>query len=174
MAKIIFILGGARSGKSTYALKLARNYKNKVAFIATCQALDKEMAKRIEFHKKTRPADWRTFEEPYKVAALLNKIGAKFGVILIDCLTLLVSNLMLKGVKEGAIMEEADSILSILNKSKIKAIIVSNEVGLGIVPNNKLGRNFRDLTGKVNQAFAKKSNEVFFMASGIAVKIKGR
>lgn len=174
MAKIIFILGGARSGKSTFALELVKKDKKKVAFIATCQPLDKEMAQRIKFHKKIRPGDWQTFEEPYKVSGLLHKIGTKFEVILIDCLTLLMSNLMLKGLKEDAITQEVNNILSALNKIKVKAIIVSNEVGLGIVPQNKLARDFRDISGKINQAVVRKSDEVFFMVSGIPTKIKGR
>lgn len=172
MGKIIFILGGARSGKSAYALQLAKKGKSRAAFIATCQELDKEMSERIKFHKKSRPANWQTFEEPYKVSDLVNKVGVKFGVILIDCLTLLVSNLMLKGAKKRSINREAYNILSALNKIKAKAIIVSNEVGLGIVPNNKLGRNFRDIAGKINQIVAKESDEAYFMVSGIPWKIK--
>ena len=173
MGKIIFILGGARSGKSTYALELAKKDKKKVAFIATCQARDKEMSERIRLHKKLRPESWQTFEEPYKVSNLLGKSGAKFQVVLIDCLTLLVSNLMLKGMKEKVIINEVSNILAALKKINGKAIIVSNEVGLGIVPNTKLGRNFRDVAGKINQLVAGKSDEVFFMISGIPGKIKG-
>jgi len=105
MAEVIFILGGARSGKSTYALRLAKKKGRKVAFIATCQAMDKEMAQRIKLHKKIRPKDWQTFEEPRNVANLLNKIGTEFKVIIIDCITLLVSNLMLKGRKEEAVIK---------------------------------------------------------------------
>ncbi|MDD4893749.1 MAG: bifunctional adenosylcobinamide kinase/adenosylcobinamide-phosphate guanylyltransferase [Candidatus Omnitrophica bacterium] len=172
MGKIIFILGGARSGKSTYALELAKKHK-KVVFIATCQALDKEMAERIKLHKKIRPQGWQTFEEPYKVADLLDKFKVKFPVVLMDCLTLLVSNLMLKGLKEETIVNEVNNILAVLKKINGKAIIVSNEVGLGIVPNTKLGRDFRDIAGKVNQLVAGKSDEVFFMVSGIPTKIKG-
>ncbi len=172
MAKIIFITGGARSGKSTYALKLAGYDKKKVAFIATCQPLDKEMAERIKSHKKTRPRDWQTFEEPYQISALLNKIKDKFSVILIDCLTLLLSNLILKGLKEEGIKKEFNNILSALNKIRAKVIIVSNEVGLGIVPQNKLARDFRDMAGKINQVMAEKSDTVFLMVSGIPVKIK--
>ena len=171
MAKIIFILGGARSGKSTYALTLAKKESKKVAFIATCQALDKEMTQRIQRHRKTRPKDWQIFEEPYDVAGLLNKIGTKFELVLIDCLTLLVSNLMLKGFRESAIKKEFNRILSALNKTNAKVIIVSNEVGLGIVPQNKLARDFRDIAGKVNQVVAAKSDEVFFMVAGIPAKI---
>ena len=172
MAKIIFVLGGARSGKSTFALELAKIEKRKVAFIATCQALDKEMAERIKLHKKTRPRHWQSFEEPYGVSVLLNKIGVKFEVILIDCLTLLVSNLMLKGLKKEDIQKEVSNILSFIYKNKNKAIIVSNEVGLGIVPQNKLARDFRDTAGRINQDVARESDEVFFMLSGIPIKIK--
>ncbi len=172
MAKIIFIIGGARSGKSAYALILAKKASKKVAFIATSLALDKEMTQRIRKHRKTRPKDWRIFEEPYAVAKLLNKIGTEFEVILIDCLTLLVSNLMLKGFSEAAIEKEFHRILSELNKTRAKVIIVSNEVGLGIVPQNKLARDFRDIAGKVNQLVAVKSDVVFFMFAGIPTKIK--
>jgi adenosylcobinamide kinase/adenosylcobinamide-phosphate guanylyltransferase len=172
MAKIIFILGGARSGKSTYALELAKKNKKKVAFVATCQGLDKEMSLRIRLHKKARPCHWQTFEEPRKVGALLNTIGSNFEVILIDCLTLLVSNLILKGYKKEAVEEEVNTILSAIKKTKARVIIVSNEVGLGIVPRNRLGRDFRDIAGLANQIVAKKADEVFFMISGIATKIK--
>ena len=172
MGKIIFILGGARSGKSTYAIELAKKDKGKVAFIATCQALDKEMVRRINFHKKTRPKAWQTFEEPCEVPPLLNKIGAKFQVIIIDCLTLMVSNLVLKGLKESVIEIKINRMLDVLNKIKAQSIIVSNEVGLGIVPENKLARDFRDIVGKINQVVAKESDELFFMISGIPLKIK--
>ncbi len=172
MGKIIFILGGARSGKSAYALELAKKGKKKVAFIATCQALDKEMSRRIELHKKTRPKNWQTFEEHCRVAVLLDKIAAKFDLILIDCLTLLVSNLMLNGLNEKTIIKEVNAILAALNKTRADAIIVSNEVGLGIVPKNKVGRDFRDIAGRINQAVAGKSDQVFFMLSGIPWMVK--
>ena len=119
MGKIIFISGGARSGKSRYDVKLIGRDKN-VAFIATCQPLDKEMAKRIDLHKKARPRYWQTFEEPQNVSALLEKIKGKYEWILIDCLTLLVSNLLLKRIKEDAIKGKVNKILSILKKAKTK------------------------------------------------------
>lgn len=173
MGKIIFILGGARSGKSHYATKLAKGKGvKKLAFIATCQPLDLEMKRRILLHKKTRPASWQTFEEPLKVSGLLEKIGNKFEWILIDCLTLLVSNLLLKDFKKEMIEDEIDKVLSLLKKFKAKSIIVSNEVGLGIVPKNRLARDFRDIAGRINQKVAEKSNEVFFMVSGIPWRIK--
>ena len=172
MGRITFILGGVRSGKSSYALALAKKGKKKTAFIATCQALDQEMSERIKLHRRARPGDWRTFEEAYDVSGLLHRIGAKFEIILIDCVTILISNLMLRGLSEDAIRKEVNDILAALNKKKAKVIIVSNEVGLGIVPRNKLARDFRDLAGQVNQIIAKKADAVFFMAAGLPLKVK--
>lgn len=172
MAKITFILGGARSGKSSYALKLAGR-SNQVAFIATCEGLDKEMKARIRLHKKSRPDHWKTFEEPKDIISALKNIGSSFQCAIIDCLTLLVSNLILAGHSKDSITDKITSMLTYLEKREIKVIIVSNEVGLGIVPQNKLSRDFRDIAGKINQIVAAKADKVIFMVSGIPVKIKG-
>lgn len=174
MGKITLILGGARSGKSTYALILAKKHKQKAAFIATCQALDTEMKQRIKLHKNSRPADWQTFEEPYDILKVLKKIDSKFGCIIIDCLTLLVSNLILSNFKKDAIESKIKGIFDYLKKTGGRSIIVSNEVGLGIVPANILARNFRDIAGSVNQIAAMKADEVFFMLSAIPLKIKSK
>lgn len=171
MGKVIFILGGSRSGKSIYALSLAKEHK-KVAFIATCQALDKEMQERIKLHRKSRPKNWKTFEEAKDLTPLLAKIGNNFDCIVIDCFTLLVSNLILSGHKEDEILRNVDLLLAKLRRKKTEAIIVSNEVGLGIVPANKLGRNFRDIAGRVNQTVTAKADAVFFMVAGLPWKIK--
>ena len=173
MSKIIFILGGARSGKSTFAVKLAKESgKKKIAFIATGQALDEEMKKRIMLHKKVRPVNFKTFEEPHDIDGLLKKVTGKFDLIIIDCLTLFVSNLLLKKHGEEEIYKKMDNILTLLEKIKATSIVISNEVGLGIVPDTKLGRDFRDIAGKVNQIIAKNSDQVFFMVSGIPWRIK--
>ena len=172
MGRITFILGGAKSGKSSLALDLAKKSRKKVAFIATSQARDLEMEKRIAIHKRQRPRHWKTFEEPVRLPILLRKIGDKFELIIIDCLTLLVSNLLLKGSKEKGIEEAVKELCLRLKKIKAHAIIVSNEVGMGIVPENKLARQFRDIVGKVNQVMVEKSDEVFFMISGLPLKIK--
>jgi adenosylcobinamide kinase/adenosylcobinamide-phosphate guanylyltransferase len=173
MVKITFILGGARSGKSTYALELAKKHKN-VAFIATCQGLDAEMKKRIKLHKESRPRHWETFEEAKDVALKLASIDDKFDCIVIDCLTLLVSNLLLAKDNHKTIEAKIDRMLEHLRKKKGQAIIVSNEVGLGVVPANKLARDFRDIAGKINQIVAREADEVFFMASGLPCRIKGK
>lgn len=173
MGKITFIIGGARSGKSRHAVEsIEKDSAQHAAFIATCQALDDEMARRIALHKTARPAHWETFDEPRSVAALVEKIGGSFDHILIDCLTLLVTNLMLGDVDEAGIEKEIDDILAALRKSRAASVIVSNEVGLGIVPENALARDFRDIAGRVNQKVAQKADEVYFMVSGIAWRIK--
>ena len=172
MGKITLILGGARSGKSSYALNLAKKYK-KVAFIATCVGLDREMRERIKLHKESRPAHWKTFEEPRDLVRLIRELSDSFDCILIDCLTLLVSNLVLSGDKQEEVLKKIKEIIFVLGKKKARIILVSNEVGLGLVPVNKLGRDFRDIAGRVNQLVADKSDKVFFTLSGIALKIKG-
>ncbi len=171
MGKITFILGGARSGKSEYALKLAGKAKN-VAFIATCQALDNEMLKRITLHKASRPIHWTTYEEPLEIASIVREKSRTHDIILIDCLTLFVTNRFLKNNTAGEIGKEIDSIIKALKRHKGSSVIVSNEVGLGIVPNNKLGREFRDIAGGVNKIVARRSDRVFFMVSGIPWRIK--
>ena len=171
MGKITFIIGGARSGKSGHALKLAGGAK-RVAFVATCEALDNEMAMRIKDHKNDRPKHWTTFEEPLAVSALIRRISAAHDLILIDCLTLLVSNLFLKKRAPQKIEKEIIAIMEELKKRKRSSIVVSNEVGLGIVPDNRLGREFRDVAGRVNKIAAERSAQVLFMVSGIPWRIK--
>ncbi len=172
MGKITFIIGGSRSGKSGYAVKLA-DKGGKVAFIATGVGLDDEMRRRIHAHRKRRPSSWKTFEEPLNIRAAVKKAASRFDVILIDCLTLLVSNQMMARRSEAAIKEEMSRLLASLKRAKASAIIVSNEVGLGIVPANKLARAFRDIGGRVNQMAARRADEVYFLVSGLPVKIKG-
>ena len=139
MAEIIFILGGARSGKSSHAVRIAKDSGGRTAFIATCEPGDEDLEKRVARHKRERPRAWKTFEEPEKVATLLGKIRGKFDVILIDCLTLFTSNLLLKGHSEKAIKSEVSRLLSAIRKGRSKAILISNEVGLGVHPETKLG-----------------------------------
>jgi len=170
MGKITLILGGARSGKSAYALKIAA--KKNTAFVATCQGLDKEMCERIRLHKLSRPEHWKTVEEPYLSPKIVTSISNKFECLVIDCLTLWVSNLILKKKSPRYIGSEIIKIMKLLKESRVQAVIVSNEVGLGIVPANKLSRNFRDIAGKVNQIVARGADKVVFMVSGIPWRIK--
>lgn len=173
MGKLIFITGGSRSGKSTLAVALAKSIPKKKIFIATCSPKDSEMKKRVALHKRNRPSSWRTVETEGSLVSILRKETITDIVIIIDCLTLFVSSLLMKKVKEDRIKEEVSNIVQIIKDSKATVIIVSNEVGCGLVPENKLGRNFRDIVGLCNQIVAKGADEVNFAVSGIPLKIKG-
>jgi adenosylcobinamide kinase/adenosylcobinamide-phosphate guanylyltransferase len=172
---LIFITGGARSGKSKLALQLAERAGGKVAFIATARAEDDEMAERILIHQESRPKEWTTIEEPVDVPGAIAKV-ADHDLIIMDCLTLLLSNLML----DNSSLDEIDGILGKM-EDLVKAsrsfkgtvIVVSNEVGMGIVPENELARKFRDLAGRANQIMAKAADEVYLCVSGVPVNIKG-
>jgi adenosyl cobinamide kinase/adenosyl cobinamide phosphate guanylyltransferase len=170
--KIIFITGGARSGKSHFAQELARQFPGPKAYFATAQALDEEMGERIRRHRENRPPDWQTLEEPLKVPACLEARGDHFSLILLDCLTLWISNLMTAGWDEPGILEEADHLLQACRRAKSSLIVVGNEVGLGIVPDNPQARIFRDLSGLIQQKVAREADQVFFMVSGLPQKIK--
>ncbi len=164
-----FIIGGARSGKSRFALKNASSNSGEKAYIATAEALDDEMRGRIEKHKRERSDEWITFEEPLKIASLINDFSSKYDVILIDCLTLWLSNLLLSNKQ---IVEEIDCLVSNLNTCKSSLYIVSNEVGQGIVPDNEIARLFREFSGLLNQKVSEISDEVYLMTAGIPLKIK--
>lgn len=172
MKKFIFILGGARSGKSSYAVELAKSFGGKVAFIATANPLDKEMKKKIKLHKLSRPKNWKTVEESRNIISALSQLESKYEIILIDCLGLLISNLMADGLKDREIEKVIKSTISNITKLNSIIILVSNEVGNGIVPENPLARRFRDLLGLTNQMIAKKADEVIFLQSGIPITIK--
>jgi len=181
--KIVLITGGVRSGKSSFAEKLAGNLGQKIAFIATAQSLDKEMEDRIAQHRANRPVHWETYEEPYQVAQVIQKVREKteVEVILLDCLALLVSNLMQNYQQDSSNNGLAEKIIWKINEITSEAtqcsatvIIVSNEVGLGLVPANPMGRFFRDILGKANQIIASSSDEVYLMVAGIPLLIKGK
>ena len=175
MAKIIFITGGARSGKSSFAEKLASALGNNVIFLATAEVLDKEMAARIKKHKSKRNSTWKTVEEPININ-ILNKFKNFEGAVILDCITLWLSNMIHKFGIEGAenrILEDIQMLLKTARTSRFTIIVVSNELGMGIVPENKLAREFRDIAGRCNQIIARMADEVYLMISGIELKIKG-
>lgn len=172
MGKIIFITGGARSGKSTYATELAKNVASQVIFLATGIAKDEEMKKRIDRHKKSRPSCWRTIEETKDISSILLDIQPPCELVIMDCLTFFVSNLLLEGVDEETILQEIKKIVDIMRQVNYTTIVVSNEVGGGIVPDSELGRRFRDIIGLANQIMAKSAREVYLIVSGIPVKLK--
>ena len=175
--KCILILGGARSGKSQFAQNLASELSERVLFVATGEAGDEEMHSRIERHRKSRPRTWRTLEAPVRVGKKIRTQIGNADVVLIDCITMLISNLLVgegdDKYKERQITTEIGQLIKCIDKLGITFIIVSNEVGLGLVPENRLGRFYRDILGKVNQLLAQRADEIYFMVSGIQVKIKG-
>lgn len=170
MKKTVFITGGARSGKSSFAMAEASKIPGKKAYVATAQALDEEMRQRIEHHQKQRDSEWTTHEEPLKIATLIEAIRDDYSVVLIDCLTLWLSNLM-----QGDIDAEAEvkKLVSMLGQPHPPIYLVSNEVGMGIVPDNRLARSFRDMAGFLNQKMAAAADEVYVTVAGIPVQIKG-
>jgi adenosylcobinamide kinase/adenosylcobinamide-phosphate guanylyltransferase len=169
MGKLIFILGGARAGKSSFALKLAKKSGKRVTFIATATPMDLEMKKRIKAHKNTRPKSWKVIEITNNLDKKINQ--EKNKVILVDCLTIYVYHLM-KNLNRDKILSHIKKIIKAIKKSKSKTIVVSNEVGSGIVPNNKLSREYRDVLGRANQMFALAADEFYLMFAGIPINIK--
>jgi len=172
LSSLTFITGGARSGKSSFAEELAvKAAKNRV-YIATMQGLDKELRERIKKHQEQRGKNFKTVEEPLRLLKVLKSADKKNSVLLIDCLTLWVSNLMLKGGKEEDIIKIAAETADYAAGAKAIVIVVSNEVGMGLVPDNKLGRDFRDIQGRVNRIFAERAKKVYFMVAGIPLEVK--
>ena len=177
MAKMTFVLGGARSGKSAFAEGLAKKY-NDVVYIATAEVKDEEMRERIQIHRARRPFDWKTVEAPFHVDVVVSNLSEKVGVVYIDCITLYITNMLLSDdreilkQKQLQILDEINRLSKACRESKSDVIMVSNEVGLGIVPDNALSRVFRDIAGNANQMLADEADEVYFMVAGIAQKIK--
>jgi len=174
--KLILILGGARSGKSTFAQSLAKGLGERVLYVATGEPLDEEMRSRIEAHKRGRPSSWTTLEIPTEVG---RRIAGQMGdaeVVIIDCLTLLISNLLPEGedynLQEQRVTAEINELIDCIKSSPASFVIVSNEVGMGLVPANPLGRRYRDLLGLSNQRLAQHADEVYIMLAGIPVEIK--
>ena len=172
--RLILVTGGCRSGKSQFALDFANRHFRKKLYLATCEALDEEMAKRIEDHKKRRGSDWQTVEEPTKIADAMRQHGNNTEVILLDCITLWLSNLLLRQKSDHEIMSEVNQLVNTVAQSQTSFIFVSNEVGMGIVPVDPLGRRFRDLSGMANQKIAEAADRVVFMVSGIPTFLKGK
>jgi adenosylcobinamide kinase/adenosylcobinamide-phosphate guanylyltransferase len=169
---LVFVTGGARSGKSSFAEELALKSGKNLLYIATMQGLDDEMKERIKNHKNRRGKGWRTVEEPLNILSVLKTEDKKERMILIDCLTLWVSNRMMQGEKENEILKAAEDAADYCTNAKAGVIAVSNEVGMGLVPDNKLGREFRDIQGRVNRIFAERAKKVYFVVSGIPLEVK--
>lgn len=173
MSDIIFITGGARSGKSNFAVKLASKAEGKIAFIATAIAVDEEMKRRIILHKESRPKEWTTVEEPLDLAKAIESVS-DHDVIIIDCITLYLSNLMFNAdlIDEELILDEVRKMIRSAKSFHGTVIIISNELGMGIVPQNRIAREFRDIAGRANQIIADTANKVYVCFSGIPIQIK--
>ncbi len=180
--ELILVTGGTRAGKSDFALKLASGLERPVLFVATAEVKDEEMAERVERHRASRPGHWRTLEEPTGLPeAISNTLQPSEGewVVLMDCLNLWVSNLLLarEGRETGRAIEEeirvlVDRLLDWHDRSGTTLILVTNEVGLGLVPTNRLGRQFTDILGKANQMVAAKAERVYLLVSGLPLELK--
>ena len=176
---ITLILGGARSGKSSHAQSLAEATSKSVTFLATARALDEEMTRRIQKHRAERPAGWETLEVPCDLAVHIPQI--KTDVVVLDCVTLLVSNLLMQFVKDDlveeepfirAVKKEMEDLLAAIHEQNHEWFIVSNELGLGLVPPYQMGRVYRDALGWANQRLAREADTVLFMVAGIPMVVK--
>lgn len=177
MSKTIFITGGARSGKSIFAEKMALEFDSPLCYLATAQALDNEMEERVKLHRERRGGQWHTQEEPLALARALQDCDGRYQVILVDCITLWLSNLLfayenLEDELEERIMTDVGQLAKCLREMTTPVILVSNEVGMGIVPDNRLARLYRDIAGKANQLLAAAADEVHVVISGIPLKLK--
>ncbi|MCL5264448.1 MAG: bifunctional adenosylcobinamide kinase/adenosylcobinamide-phosphate guanylyltransferase [Chloroflexi bacterium] len=183
--KLILVLGGARSGKSAFAENLAKQISDKVLYVATAAIGDEEMRRRVEQHRLRRPASWRILETTIGVGNALASSAADEEAILLDCLALLVSNVLLQHSTEdeessqqafpeieSAVRREIDELVEAYRRSKATFIVVSNEVGLGLVPPYPLGRAYRDLLGIANQKVATHADEVYLLFAGVPVELK--
>lgn len=187
MGKLILVLGGARSGKSTFAQKMAEEITagfSRVAYVATGVACDDEMQARVEQHRRSRPPGWATIEAPTEVVQVIRRVGEEYGVMIVDCLTILITNWLAERGQleepmedmlelEKAVLGQVEELVRVVERVQATVIVVSNEVGLGVVPAFKVGRVFRDLAGLANQVIAREADEVYVMWAGIPQKVKG-
>ncbi len=173
--KLIFVTGAARSGKSYFAEKMAVKLEGKVVYIATCIPGDDEMRERVARHQARRPSNWQTIEEPLNPVRVIKEFDEPGQIFLLDCLTLLVSNLVLRPdieADEEQILSEISRLAKVSSESAAHVIIVSNEVGWGIVPGDPLSRLYRDIIGRANQKIAEYADEAYITIAGIPIELK--
>ncbi len=181
--KTVLLIGGARSGKSSYAEEMARQIGGEVLFVATAEARDDEMHRRIEVHKKSRPAHWHTLETPCKVGNYIASDNRAYKVVVLDCVTLLVNNILCQHMVENGddvnekaveddVKAEIKAIIDCMQKSPATYILVTNEVGEGIIPLGASTRIYRDVLGRANQMLARAVDEVYLMVAGIPLRVK--
>ena len=181
MAELTFIIGGTRSGKSSFARQIAKKHQG-VCYVATAnlaqisQTNDSEMLQRIKKHQENRPENWKTIEAPLELDKVVSGLNGEYDAILIDCITIYITNMLLGDLsaeeKEEYVIEAIERLCVVCKEVSPHVIIVTNEVGYGIVPENPLARKFRDISGYVNQLIAKEADSVFLVTAGIETKIK--
>jgi adenosylcobinamide kinase / adenosylcobinamide-phosphate guanylyltransferase len=171
MSALILIGGGVRSGKSAFALTRARDLGRRRVFLATAQAWDEEMRERIRRHRDERARSFRTVEEPLAVPQALAELS-QTDVVLIDCLTLWLSNLLLAGANEADALASVDELIATIARVPFPVVVVTNEVGMGIVPESALGRLFRDVAGRAHQRLARAASEIHLAALGVVLRLR--
>jgi adenosylcobinamide kinase/adenosylcobinamide-phosphate guanylyltransferase len=171
MTASLFILGGARSGKSRFAVSDPA-LAGRIAFVATARAADDDMARRIARHRAERPRHWTTVEEPYDLVARLAELEDAYDAVVVDCLTLWVSNRLVRGDTDDAILDEAEALAKLIGRRTTSLTVVSNEVGAGVHPETATGLRFRDLLGIVNQRVAAACDRVVLMVAGVPLTLK--
>jgi adenosyl cobinamide kinase/adenosyl cobinamide phosphate guanylyltransferase len=164
----VLLLGGARSGKSSLAARLAAAHHGTVTVLATAEAVDGDMSDRIERHRRDRPDDWLTIEEPLHIASAA---GLASGCLIVDCITVWLGNVLHHGWHEERITDEVTALSSVLQSRPAPSVVVSNEVGLGIHPETALGREYRDILGRVNARLAAASRESYFVVAGRVLRL---
>lgn len=170
-SKLIFVLGGARSGKSSFALQQGKG-KAPRAFVATGEPFDQEMVARIRKHQQSRGKRWVTKEVPINLAAWLEHEGADYPIVVVDCLTLWLNNLLRSKVRASRVLSQVRKLLKAIRACPTQVVMVSNELGLGLVPGDSVSREFRDLAGRMNQLVAAEADEVHFLVSGLPLRMK--
>jgi adenosylcobinamide kinase/adenosylcobinamide-phosphate guanylyltransferase len=169
--RLVLVGGGARSGKSSYALARARELGARRLFIATAEPSDDEMRERITRHRSDRGHDFRTVEEPLALPERLGDVG-DCDVVLVDCLTLWLSNLLVRGAADGEALAAVDRLLESAERCPARIVIVTNEVGMGLVPETPLGRRFRDLAGSAHQRLAARADEIYLAVLGLMLRVR--
>jgi adenosylcobinamide kinase/adenosylcobinamide-phosphate guanylyltransferase len=173
MSRFILVTGGTRSGKSRFAVHLAQGFGRNIVYLATCKAADREMRQRIVHHRRQRPAHWRTLEHPADPATVIAQLNGKSDGLILDCLTMYVSQLLVAGQSDAEIAQQVRRLCQTIHRAPYPVILVTNEVGAGVVPEFPMGRRFRDLAGLANQIAAALADDVYLLVAGIPTLIKG-
>ena len=172
--RLILVTGGTRSGKSRFAVELAKQFGRRIAYLATCRpGADTEMRQRIARHRRARPASWRTIEGPAELPRAITQLNGTLDGAIIDCLTMYVSDRLIRGDSDAVIQQQVRRLCRAIRQASYPVVMVTNEVGSSVVPEHELGRRFRDLAGLANQLAAGCADDVFLLVAGIPVPVKG-